>query len=65
MGIKTILSFRDLLARAESHELFFLKSLHGFVTPPSTFTTQEYRSNTNSKGCGRSNNSDHGGGLGG
>lgn len=39
-------NFRDLLTKAESHELF-LKSLHGSVTPPIAFTAQEYRQSNN------------------
>ncbi|KAF5812981.1 putative RNA-directed DNA polymerase [Helianthus annuus] len=44
--------FRDLVAQAESHELF-LQSIHGSVTPPAAFHAQQQReSSTSSRGRG-------------
>ncbi|KAJ0939438.1 putative RNA-directed DNA polymerase [Helianthus annuus] len=46
--------FRDLVAQAESHELF-LQSIHGAVTPPAAFHAQQQReSSTSSRGRGSS-----------
>ncbi|KAI3785937.1 hypothetical protein L1987_45063 [Smallanthus sonchifolius] len=54
-AIKPAPLFRDLVAQAESHDLFS-QSLHGNVTPPAAFHAQNRReSSTQSRGRGSSN----------
>ena len=55
-------SFRDLVAQAESHELFLKSVTDSSVAPVAFNTTSSYSSSTNNSGRGRGRNTSRGGG---